>query len=441
MIKLSYRKCKCMEKLNNIIKNNIMKIFIIFLFIQPILDVITSVALYRFNISLTLSSIVRIIFLMFTIYYLLYIDKNKFTNNIISIILVYSMLFLFGNIIYKQDFNIVLELKNLFNNIYFPVLLVFLFQILKNNRFNELNIYYILCIYLLLVFVPNILNIGFDSYAYSKEGSTGLFYSANAVGCIISIISPILIAYLIQNKKKILLTIFFVIYLYVLVTMGTKAPLLCTFIIIIYYLVRVFVKLIREKKYKNLITLTIIILLFFALGLYFIRFTPFYDNLLIHLKFLNITKFSDMLTFRNIDHFIFSSRLSFFKDSLELYLNQSIYQKLFGIGYVFNGKLLKLAEMDYLDILIHQGLIGFISLYFIYFKIIIDIFKTYFSKFKSNFLNIRKSSIMLSIIISILYSFLVGHVLATPAVSIFVALLLVIYYNEIYDIGDKNEKI
>ena len=132
----------------------------------------------------------------------------------------------------------------------------------------------------------------------------------------------------------------------------------------------------------------------------------------------------------NIDHFVFGSRLSFFKKTFNIYLGSNIIQKLFGIGYFLNGKIIKLVEMDYLDIFLHQGIIGFIIILFTYFKTIFYIFKSYFKKFKSNFLNIKKSSMIISIIISILCAFLTGHVLATPAVSIFISVILVVYYNE-----------
>ena len=105
-------------------------------------------------------------------------------------------------------------------------------------------------------------------------------------------------------------------------------------------------------------------------------------------------------------------------------------QKIFGLGYFLNGKIMKLVEMDYLDIFLHQGIIGFVIILFTYFKTIFYIFKSYFKKFKSNFFNIKKSSMVISIIISILCAFLTGHVLATPAVSIFISVSLVIYYNE-----------
>ena len=108
-------------------------------------------------------------------------------------------------------------------------------------------------------------------------------------------------------------------------------------------------------------------------------------------------------------------------------------QKLFGIGYLNNGKIIKIAEMDYLDTIIHQGILGFMIIYFTYFKCLFIIFKTYLKRFKINYLDIEKSSMIISIIISILCAFLTGHVLATPAVSIFVALLVAMGYNDIYE--------
>jgi hypothetical protein len=332
---------------------------------------------------------------------------------------------------FKSNCNIISEIKNLLNNIYLPISIIFIIEMLENNNFEMKKIYIILLIYLLLVFIPNLLGLGFNSYAYSKEGSVGFFYSANAVGSIISIIVPLFIYELIKNKNKIYLVLFLIMYLYVLLTLGTKAPILCALIILIYYILLFIVNLIKNKSYKKLILLFLILIIFSIVLSKIIVTTPFYDNLLIHLRFLKIKKLSDLFTFKNIDHFIFSSRLSFFYKSFKIYISSNILQKLFGIGYVINDKTIKLAEMDYLDMFIHQGIIGFVLIYYIYFKLIIDMFKNYFKKFKSNFLNSEKSLMIISIIISILCALLTGHVLATPAVSIYVSLIIVIYYKKL----------
>lgn len=417
------------KKLNNFINKKILLIFTIFLFLQPVLDIITGIMIYSKSNIYSISAIIRIIFLIFMMYYITFIKKTKFFK-LFLIILLYSVIFCLVNYIFKDNGNLVIEIKNLLNNIYLPITMIFIFEIFNNNKFDIKKIYVILLIYLLLVFIPNILGIGFDSYAYSKEGSVGFFYSANAIGSIISMLCPIFICELIKQKNKIYLILFLIVYTYVLLTLGTKAPLLCASILLLYYFIVVIIKLIKSKSYKKLIVLIISCLILLVLGLKLITLTPFYDNLIIHLNFLNIKKIGDLFTFHNIDHFIFSSRLSFFKDSFEVYLNSNFMQKLFGIGYFIDNKVMKLVEMDYLDTLLHQGIIGFIVIFFIYFKTIFDIFKMYFKKFKSNFLNIKKTSMIISIIISILCAFLTGHVLATPAVSIFISVILVIYYNE-----------
>ena len=41
------------------------------------------------------------------------------------------------------------------------------------------------------------------------------------------------------------------------------------------------------------------------------------------------------------------------------YRRSNIYQRLFGIGYLKNGQETKQIEMDYFDIFINHGLIGF----------------------------------------------------------------------------------
>lgn len=424
-----------MIKINNFINKHIMLIFTIFLFLQPVLDVLTGVMLYLFNVTFTFSSVVRMLFLLIAIYYLIINDKNAFKPLII--IFLYSILFMLGNIIFKNNYNIVLELKYLLNNIYLPVLILFVFRINKVKKFNIKYIFIILSVYLILVFIPNIFNIGFDSYAYSKEGSVGFFYSANAVGSIISILSPIFICYLITNKKIFYLILFLLIYIYILLTLGTKAPILCFGIILIYYLILFITYLIKNKKYLYIIVSFILFFIFLIFIIKFIPTTPFYKNLIIHLDFLNIKKFTDLLTLKNIDHFIFSSRLSFFKNTFNMFMDSSIYQKLFGIGYTY-AKQIKISEMDYLDTFIHQGILGFIVIYFTYFKTIYFIFIKYLHNFKSNFLNIKKTSMIISIVVSMLCAFFTGHVLSTPAVSIFVLLVLLLSYNSIYE-GDKEK--
>lgn len=416
-----------LRKLNDFINAKIIYIFTMFLFLQPFLDAITGI-LFQYNMISNISLGIRLLFFIFALYYIIFIKKDK--QKYFLSIFIYSILFILINILFKENTDIMYETKALIKNIFLPTAIVFILDVFKNNDFDEKKLYSILIIYLLLIIIPNTLNIGFNSYSHSKLGSVGFFQSANAIGSIISIISPLYIAYLICKKNKTLLFVFLGIYIYTLLNLGTKAPLLCMFIVLLYYLLLFIIKLIKKRKYIYLISSGIVLLILILIVIKILPSTPFYKNLIIHLDFLNITSFSDLLSFKNIDHFIFSSRLSEFKNTFSIFLNSSILQKIFGIGYIINGQAIKTAEMDYLVMFVHQGILGFILIYYIYFDSILIILKKYLKKFKSNFINIKRTSLILSLLISILCALLAGHVLETPSVSIFVALLIGICYKE-----------
>lgn len=48
---------------------------------------------------------------------------------------------------------------------------------------------------------------------------------------------------------------------------------------------------------------------------------------------------------------------------------------------------------------------------------------------------------MLSLVLSTILALLTGHVLTSPSVSIFVALIFNLFYNELYKGGPKNDEV
>ena len=409
-----------MNKLCKLIDDNIMKIFIVFLYMQPIIDVITGVSLYKFSFLVTFSSIIRFAFLLLCIFYIIFIDKKRIKY--LLIILGYSVLYTIGMIIYNHT--LMYETRFLLYAIYMPITLIFTLSIFKKYKFDNKHLYILLLIYVSLIFIPDLFHIGFNSYSHSKTGSIGFFYSANSVGNIISILFPIFIAYLIKSKKYIPLLLFLAVYIYTILKMGTKAPILFFLFLAIYYFIIFVVKLIKKKKYVILFPSIVLIGIMVYFALKYLPYSSFYTNLVIHLNFLNIHSLSDLLTFKNIDHFLFGSRFQFFFNYLDIYNASPIYGKIFGIGYLVNNQEYKLIEMDYLDTFIHHGIIGFMVIYYLYFRTLFDAFKNYFKSFKKNFMNICKSAKMISIIISILGTLFIGHMLATPSVTIIVVVIL-----------------
>lgn len=278
-------------------------------------------------------------------------------------------------------------------------------------------------IYLLFILIPNVLNLGFGSYEITKKGSIGWFYTANEVGAIISILMPFYLSEIINKKNKPIIFLSIIIIFYTLTTMGTKGPLLSFGIILIYYFIKYYKKIIKEKKYKTLGIMTTSFIIVILALIMIIPKTTFYKNIIIHLDFLKVEKISDFKNPKIIDHFIFSQRLTFLNNTVKIYNKSPISSKLLGIGYIDNYGTdqvsMKMIEMDYFDILFRQGIIGIVI---IFGGIVMMINK------KKRIKKIN-DVYLLSLFLSIILALLTGHVITSPSVSIYVALIIDLIYN------------
>ena len=279
-------------------------------------------------------------------------------------------------------------------------------------------------IYLLFILVPNVLNLGFGSYEITKKGSIGWFYTANEVGAIISILMPFYLNEIINKKNKPIIFLSIIIIFYTLTTMGTKGPLLSFGIILIYYFIKYYKKIIKEKKYKALGIMTTSFIIVILALIMIIPKTTFYKNIIIHLDFLKVEKISDFKNPKIIDHFIFSQRLTFLNNTVKIYNKSPISSKLLGIGYIDNYGTdqvsMKMIEMDYFDILFRQGIIGIVIIFG-------GIVMTINKKKRTKKIN---DVYLLSLFLSIILALLTGHVITSPSVSIYVALIIDLIYNE-----------
>ena len=171
-----------MKKLNNTIKTNITTIIGVFLIISPFLDLFTSIGI-KYNIDqLTIGIIIRGLFMLLMIYYSIFLkDNKKQTIIFLSVIFTYIALFLTKTIL--TNGNITYETTVIFKTFYFIILSITFINLEKPIDTK----YYIACFttYLLLVFIPNILNIGFNSYEIAKVGQVGWFNSANEISTIL----------------------------------------------------------------------------------------------------------------------------------------------------------------------------------------------------------------------------------------------------------------
>lgn len=404
--------------MKNIINNN--KFLKIFLFMQPFLDVLAAVLIYN-NVDNFITSLIRLVFMGLMVLYLYfgeYENKKKtliYVSTLIITIIIHTLIMVFD-----KDMSVFMyEFKNTISTYYFVFLLISLGAIYKDNKISKKELMYLWIIYVLLTFIPNVLGLGFKSYSHSKTGMTGWFYSANVVGSILVIILPIILSE-IKKLPKLLIVILGAMALYSIFSLGTKTPVLGLGIILFFNLLYYVYKLFKSKKKKSIVIIFSSLILLCGVSAYVIPKTSFYENLKIHYNFL---KKNDVKVFSKefLDHFVFSQRLSMEERTRHNYNKNHIQEKIFGIGYIENYSTdsvnLKIVEMDYFDIFYREGIVGFI-VFFIPVIYMIVMF------FKNNSINFISVNMFISILLIMLLALFQGHIFITPAISIFVALIL-----------------
>lgn len=404
--------------MENKIKKNLSKIIEVFILMQPFIDLLTGILVHN-NVNLTLGIIIRTVFLAFVMLITVFIFKKKNALFVYLALALYSIFYLLGIIIYKDGVGLFYEIQGLFKIIYFPILLYSLYCLKDYINININTLYKTLIIYILMIFIPTFLDVGYKTYEVTKKGSLGFFNSANEISGIISLLTPIIFIKLKEKKHLFLQSLFFIIYLITILNMGTKTPLLSLGITIGFIFGFIIINAIKKKKYRILSAFIITFIVIFTSILLLLPRTNFYKNIKTHMDFLGVESISEVFTeFNLVDHFIFSQRLTFLSDENYLFKNSSTYQKVFGRGYLNQGEETKLIEMDYFDVFYHHGIIGFIIFFIIYGIVVI---KTLNKKKKTDFNQIMLYTSFLLILTLSLFS---GHIIIAPSVNIIVISLI-----------------
>ncbi|MDO4963774.1 MAG: O-antigen ligase family protein, partial [bacterium] len=279
------------------------------------------------------------------------------------------------------------NLISLFKFWYFPFEFIFFYLLFKNKKdiIDKNVLIKIFFSYLILIIIPLILNINFNSYLEGKKSAVGVFYSANDISSIISILMPFVVHFILSIKNKIISFIMFLLLIFVIFIIGTKTPVISLFICIVYFILKYIIK--SKNLLKNVIIIISSIVVI-SLGSILISKTNFYNNLSVHMNYLGIDSIVDVFTdLDNIDRFIYSDRISFLQNKNKHYIKSSVINKTIGEGYVINiDNFLntKLIELDYYDVLYSNGIFGFILyygfLFYVIFKFIIKFYKDGYKK-------------------------------------------------------------
>ena len=407
--------------MNEWVKKNFNLILIIFILLQPILDVITGINIHLTQLNITIGIFIRMLFLIFICYTSTFIYKKRKNLIFYSLFLLYFIFYIIGMIFYKDSVGLFAEVQGLLRVFYFPILLISLYNVKEHIKISKMTLSVVLLTYLLCIFIPNILQLGFKSYEITKVGTLGFFNSANEISGIISILTPIMILIFTERKNYITIIITSLLYFFIIMTIGTKTPLLSLVITLGFCLFWLWGKSIKKKSYKIIgVSLVGIVLVSTAIILILPK-TNFYKNIKTHLNYLKVDDIGEVLEKPQlIDHFIFSQRLTFLRNKQRLYQTSTTYQKVFGIGYLKDGRETKAIEMDYFDIYYSHGIIGFLLYFAIYGYILLAVLKN-----KREF-TFSQYMLYISLLLVIFLSFFTGHIITAPAVSILVIIILLL---------------
>ena len=427
--------------MKKLLKNNINLLIGIFIIIQPIIDLLTGLCLHVLNINLTIGIIIRIIFLILIIYCTMFIfNKKKWLFIYLIILFLYSCFYIGGIYLFKDGVGIFREIQGLVKVFYFPILFLCFYELRDNIKISKMTLFITFFLYLILIFVPLLFGMGYQTYQITKVGTLGFFNSANEVGGIIALLTPIMFIILNSSKKIVPKIILFVMYLVVILMMGTKTPFLVLSITLVFHFVYLSYQGIKERNWKRLLGFLIIVLVGVSSCVLFLPKTNFYKNIETHLDYLELDDIGDVFEEEElVDHFIFSQRLTFLHKKAFVFNHSSSYQKVFGIGYLRRGKEFKMIEMDYFDIFYSQGIIGFIIYFFPTIFLILKILETHPKMTYERYMT------YVSFLLVIILSFFTGHIITAPAVSLIVGIIILSLQNykkkEVLFVTNDSKKV
>lgn len=454
-----------MEKIKQL---NIQKLFIVFIVIQPIIDIITSVLVRHVSNVLTLGIFIRTIFMIAIVLYSFIISDKKYRIKMLiyfGAFGIYSILFI--TVMYRTNGTnmIFSQIKGLVKCFYLPIVLVALVPIIKKDKIkidNKIFIYTLLG-YTFTIFIAKILGIAYPTYSIGLNvGTTGLFYAANEIGIILGILDIFLFCNMflkkVESKKDMILYIISMfLYIFSILEMGTKVPILAFAgifaIVFILCVIKIFT--VDKKLYlKKMIGMIFIVLIigicvpYTAVGSniernYGVKFLKVFD-----IKFKqsgnNVKPNQEEKKFNSKEEVttaVVSGRNLFLKNNMQEYNNSNIMNKAVGIGYADKNEHgyfdRKTVEIDFCDIFFLQGILGCILFFIPIIFIIGMIIKKFFVKFKKSILDEDIISMITALALCIFVALFAGHTFVAPAVSIYIAIILARLNNDL----EKKEKL
>lgn len=395
----------------------------ILLILCPIADNINGMLLLSGNDS-DISSLVKIIIFLLIILTKLHnvkICRKTFYKYMFFIVTVSAALF---HSVYLFYNGLTYEI-NMLIKLIFPILLFnYLYSLndIPSMKLMYRVIGFYLWFYPLSLLIPSILGIGYNTYGNFQIGSKGFYYAGNEISGIMVILMVMSLKRYDDTRNKInllnlLLNVVAAFYI------GTKAVFIGIVAVVILYLFK------KAKSIYFVVYLVGIILLIIIMCYILKYIRPDFMNEITNMWKLRYTYNVKGQYSNEKVAFMLSGRNAILKNNyLELWNKFGIMGVFFGGGTFFwNVICNNIIEMDIFDLLIDYGILAT----FAYIMVICDIFKKV--NYKSE---VYRIGLMLIIV---LLSFLAGHVVFAPSVTIVMVIALI--YFEKNDIYNDEEKI
>ncbi|MEI4802648.1 O-antigen ligase family protein [Bacillus sp. FJAT-51639] len=444
---------------NNSLSNKFENFLLIFIMLQPILDLLTSFCIMVLKIDTTIGVITRLFVMALGGIYILLQAREKENRKYIIYLIVVGIVCAAGfvnNKFVKSPIILGEEIKFIAKSLYPLIMLtcyIFVFKSLK----NKVNTYSKMCIYIvystLIINAIMVISIAtgtdYNSYTSIKIGSRGWFYAGNELGSILAVVCPIVVLYSIEKTTSIAKSYFWIpslLMIFSLFAIGTKVgfgAIVGTMIVAVFMCyVQAFLQR-KDRKKKPYLLNGIIATVVFAGILAYTPFSPFLKNIGFHFQFLEnkqemkeaeekkegkqhqkppaTQEEKEVKKKEETQSLIFSGREVFEKIYKDYYTEAPTSQKLLGMGYAGNFKENpgpKLIERDFHDWFYAFGIIGFALLLILFLYFGIKILFVLITRFREVF-TVKYGLLATSLALSLGIAFIAGHVLTAPGVSIY----------------------
>ena len=460
---------------------------LIFIILQPVLDLLTSLSIELLKVNATVGIMVRFLIMAIGgIYILIQAKERENRKFLIYLVLLGAILGIgfINNKLIKSPIVIAEEVKFIGKALYIYIMLGSYILALKSlkktvNISDKVrnNIVYSTLIINAIMVISITTSTDFGSYEWMKVGSRGWFYAGNELGSILAIIFPIVVLYSIQKTKSVKHVLYWIpslLMIYSLIQVGTKvgmgsigATLAAAIGIIVLQLL--FDRKNPNKKSLVLNGLIAIVLLAGVVGTF--KMTPLAQNMGIHNNYLSeqnvaqqgqkekeikdkikkeekqqhkVEKPGEKAKIEeevkkelekeqkkeNQENLIFSGRQVYEERHKQFFKEAPTSQKLLGMGYAGNYKYNeqkqpdpKLIEMDFHDWFYDFGIIGFALMMIPFIYYGVRILLAFVTRFKEIF-NVKYGMITASLVLALGIAYIAGHILTAPGVGIYFVVVL-----------------